>query len=631
MVEGITKREEWGSRMGLILAAAGNAVGIGNFLRFPAKAADSGGGAFMIPYVLALLLLGIPMMWVEWGIGRYGGKFGHGSTPGMFDRMWKHPIAKYLGVIGVALPLLFAMYYTFIESWTLGYAWESLTGGYKNANDMEIYLQEYQGAVSTTNFFPSFTTTIAFFAIVLAMNIFIIARGVAKGIELLAKIAMPTLFVFALVMMVRVFTLSPDKGTVAEGLNFIWNPDFTKLGLIAVWVTAAGQIFYTLSIGTGSLECYASYLKETDDVVLTGLTTSATNEFVEVILGGSISIPATAVFFGADQIGPIAAKGTFNLGLVAMPEVLRGLGNVEIFGTIWYLLLFFASLTSSVALAYPVIAFFKDELKWKHLKSSIVLAIIWLAGSIPIIAFLKYGYLDEIDFWVGTLFLIIFAAIEVIIFAWIFPKKKNWHTMTHEELRNHVYTFGLSESIDEMHKGADIKVPRIFFFIIKYITPVYLLALIILWPVQELEEKAHPKPAIMESINYNGKFTSKITKDSDKNEIVDKLKELIQAGKKNYKAESTVSIDTLGNVTSAEVRCDDGNIKKLVGDLLLARKYKPYTPKNSNLSEPATFDVVIDGLYTKPYIWGARIQMLVVYAFFAFLTYWAWRKRRTTQ
>src|SRR3972149_9728031 len=94
-----TPRERWGTRIGLILAAAGNAIGIGNLLRFPAQAGQNGGGAFMIPYVVSLLLFGLPIMWVAWTIGRYGGRFGHGSLPGMFDKMWSRPISKYLGVL----------------------------------------------------------------------------------------------------------------------------------------------------------------------------------------------------------------------------------------------------------------------------------------------------------------------------------------------------------------------------------------------------------------------------------------------------------------------------------------------------------------------------------------------------
>ena len=112
-------RARWGSRMGLIMAMAGNAIGLGNFLRFPVKAAANGGGAFMIPYLAALVLLGIPLMWTEWTIGRYGGRHGHGTAPGMLSSMWKSRYAKYVGAIGLMIPFIIVVYYTFIESWTL--------------------------------------------------------------------------------------------------------------------------------------------------------------------------------------------------------------------------------------------------------------------------------------------------------------------------------------------------------------------------------------------------------------------------------------------------------------------------------------------------------------------------------
>ena len=129
MADAPAEREQWGSRLGLILAAAGNAIGIGNLLRFPGQAANNGGGAFMIPYVVSLIIFGLPMMWVAWTIGRYAAKFGHGTTPGQFDRIWGNPAAKYLGVLGVAIPLIFCLYYTYIEAWCLGYFWHYLTGG----------------------------------------------------------------------------------------------------------------------------------------------------------------------------------------------------------------------------------------------------------------------------------------------------------------------------------------------------------------------------------------------------------------------------------------------------------------------------------------------------------------------
>ena len=104
-------REQWGSRIGLILAMAGNAVGLGNFLRFPVQATQNGGGTFMIPYFIAFLLVGIPLVWIEWGVGRHGGSHGHGSTPGMFESLWRNPVAKYLGVLGLFLPLVVLIYY----------------------------------------------------------------------------------------------------------------------------------------------------------------------------------------------------------------------------------------------------------------------------------------------------------------------------------------------------------------------------------------------------------------------------------------------------------------------------------------------------------------------------------------
>lgn len=127
-------RETWKTRTGIILAVAGSAVGLGNFLRFPVQAAQNGGGAFMIPYFISFLLLGIPLMWIEWTAGRFGGGFGHGTAPGIFHSMWqKSRFIKYFGIIGIFGPVLIFMYYTYVESWLLGYAFFSITGRYAQA------------------------------------------------------------------------------------------------------------------------------------------------------------------------------------------------------------------------------------------------------------------------------------------------------------------------------------------------------------------------------------------------------------------------------------------------------------------------------------------------------------------
>src|SRR5512136_3210327 len=130
------KRETWGSRLGIILAVAGSAIGLGNFLRFPVQVASNGGGAFMIPYFISLFLLGIPLMWIEWTLGRYGGGFGHGTAPGIFHNLWnKNRFIKYFGVIGIFGPLVIFIYYTYIESWTLAYSFFALTGKYSSLSD----------------------------------------------------------------------------------------------------------------------------------------------------------------------------------------------------------------------------------------------------------------------------------------------------------------------------------------------------------------------------------------------------------------------------------------------------------------------------------------------------------------
>lgn len=451
---------------------AGNAIGLGNFLRFPRQAALNGGGAFLIPYFAALLLLGIPLMWVEWAMGRYGGRHGHGTAPGMFARMWHHPAAKYLGALGIAIPLCFVMYYTYIEGWTFAYACFSAVKHYWGIDtfaEMSRFLGEFQGKVDISagaRFFNGPWVALAFFLIALGINVYVLWHGVAKGIERLAKIAMPILFLFAMVLVVRViFIGTPDpsqpENSVAAGFAYLWNPDFSRLGSPSVWLAAAGQIFFTLSIGNASIQAYASYVKADDDIALTGLTTSATNEFVEVILGGSIAIPVAVAFFGLAQTQQIAQAGSFDLGFQAMPLIFQKMGVLgPLWGALWFGLLFIAGITSSVALSQPMISFFQDELGWPRKRAVALTGLAILSGGLPCVFFLKHGFLDEMDFWAGTFLLVVFAVTEVIIFAWIFGIDRGWAEIT---------------------RGADIRLPRFVKVVIKYVTPAYLIAILIAW------------------------------------------------------------------------------------------------------------------------------------------------------
>jgi len=163
-------RDSWGSRLGIIMAVAGSAIGLGNFLRFPAKAASNGGGAFMIPYFVSLFLLGIPLMWIEWTLGRYGGGFEHGTAPGIFHSLWKkNRFIKYFGVIGIFGPLVIFIYYTYIECWTLAYSFFSLFGKYHAVTTqagMQAFLRGFQGLEQNT-YFHGIGTAYLFFIVTL--------------------------------------------------------------------------------------------------------------------------------------------------------------------------------------------------------------------------------------------------------------------------------------------------------------------------------------------------------------------------------------------------------------------------------------------------------------------------------
>ena len=254
-------RDSWGSRLGIIMAVAGSAVGLGNFLRFPVQAAKNGGGAFMIPYFVALLLVGIPLMWVEWAIGRYGGGFEHSTAPGVFQSLWKkNRFIKYFGIIGIFGPLVIMIYYTYIESWTLAYSFFSLAQKYAGIMDksaMQSFLRGFQG-LEKNQYFSSISTAYVFFLITFITNMVVLRHGIRGGIERFCKIAIPVLFVFGAILAVRVLTLGsqvidkPDWNIV-NGLGFLWNPDFSLLKSAKVWLAATGQIFFTLSVGIGRL------------------------------------------------------------------------------------------------------------------------------------------------------------------------------------------------------------------------------------------------------------------------------------------------------------------------------------------------------------------------------------------
>jgi SNF family Na+-dependent transporter len=412
------KRETWATKIGLILAAAGNAIGLGNILRFPSKVALYGGGAFMVPYFISLFLLGLPLMILEWVIGRYAGSKGHGSMIGIMGVFFNQSsLPRIVGSLGVAIPFLIVCYYIYIESWTLGFAFLSL---FKKLPQSIEYTDPNLALIPFLKFYKEYTQpsllAILFLLITLVLNWYILKRGVVKGIELTAKIGLPLLFLMGIFLSIVSLSINNWKGI--EGLYFIFKPDFSKLTDPQVWVEASGQIFFTLSLAMGAIATYASYVKKNEDVVKVGIYTALLNELAEIGIGASIAIPAAFAIFGASSIPQLAQEGTFRLGFMSMPAILAILPFGYIFSFIWFFLLFIAAFTSSLALIQPLVAFFEDELEFSH-HLAVNLSMVMVAFGAFLSAFIP-GFLDELDFWAGAVFLILFAFIEILVFVWLF-------------------------------------------------------------------------------------------------------------------------------------------------------------------------------------------------------------------
>lgn len=443
--------EGWKSRTGLVLAMAGNAVGLGNFLRFPAKAIENGGGSFIIPYLVCFLLIGLPMLFVEWSMGRFGGQAGHHSTPFILHAMNRQKLWKYVGALGIFTNIAVAAYYCYIESWTLSYIYHSLAGTFNGKS-----LDEVQGLFEQNTREPGLATFF-FWILCLALNTWVLSRGLSNGVEKVAKIGMPLLILFGIVLAIQGLTLKGSKGSGLLGFEMLWTPNFDSVLNPKIWLAAAGQIFFTLSIGMGTIQCYASYLRQKDDIALNAMSAGWMNGFVEVVLGGAIVIPIAVGYLGPEKVMELAGS-KWGLGFQTLPHLFQQWGAFfsVMSGVMWFGLLFFAGITSSLAMGTPCIGFLQDEFGWKREKAALAFGLVVLVLGLPTVLWYRHGVFDEFDYWAGEVALVIFALLEIILFAWVFGMKKGWREIT---------------------DGADIEVPVSFKFIIKYVTPAMLLAI----------------------------------------------------------------------------------------------------------------------------------------------------------
>lgn len=479
--------ETWTTRLGVILAVTGSAVGLGNFLRFPGLAAQYGGGAFMIAYVCAFLFLGLPIAFAEWAMGRYGGMHGHNSSPGIYRVIWKNRIAPYFGILSMIVPVGIYMYYVYIESWCLAYATRYLFGAMDFGTEPSRYKEFFEHFAGLHGHGESLATpgegilgsAVFFLVVCFLLNFVLIYRGLSKGIEWFCRWAMPALVICAVIVLIRVLTLgTPDPAkpdqNVLNGLGYMWNP--VKSGAMLapgevpksfwesladpeMWMKAAGQIFFSLSVGFGIIITYASYVKKDDDIALSSLTACAGNEFCEVVLGGLITVPAAFVFLGP-QIGAQLGNA-FALGFMALPNVFNQMPVGSLFGFLFFFLLFLAAITSSLSMLQPAVALLEEGLGLTRRASVAVLGFITAIGSAGVVIFSKdLIALDTLDFWIGTFAIYLLATFQTILFGWV---------------------LGVEKGMAELRRGAEIRIPEFYKYIIKYITPLYLLVVFALW------------------------------------------------------------------------------------------------------------------------------------------------------
>ncbi|MFN0204576.1 MAG: sodium-dependent transporter [Bacteroidia bacterium] len=598
----IQNKEHWGSRIGLILAMAGNAVGLGNFLRFPMQAIQNGGGAFLIPYLVCFVLLGIPLLWTEWAIGRYGGKQGYHTAPFLLQSLQpKYKIWRYLGALGIFTNLAIASYYCYVESWSLSYMFYSLFGSFSQLEKQSEIAAFFVKYVSSPN-----TISITAWLVCLGLNTWVLSKELSKGVEMVGKIGMTLLLLFGIVLAVKGVTLREgEQGALYSGmlgLNFLWTPDFSTIWNVKVWLAAAGQVFFTLSLGAGAVQCYASYLKEKEDIALNAMAAGWMNEFVEVVLGSSIIIPISIGYFGIEEVQKLIANGGgLGLGFQTLPFLFQQWGKfgAAFFGFIWFALLFFAGITSSLAMGTPVVAFLQDHFDWKKTWAALLFGGVTLLLGLPTVLYFQHGVFDEFDYWAGTVALVVFALIEVILFVWIFGLNKAWA---------------------EINEGAEIKIPIVFKYILGFVTPILLL-LVFLGSL--LTPAKVPPTAIASGKRIVGKDTVMTYDTIPQNEWRCAVDSLRQGKGYSLDNQSIVAMLTHQGIQDKIIETDTA-----IRRTKRSKKYKA----EDILSKVETYQTEIIQLRAKRnYSNFARIILAFVFLFTLALVFWAGKREEKAE
>lgn len=398
------KRENWGSKLGFIMAAAGSAVGLGNIWRFPYTAGENGGSAFILIYIGFAFIIGLSVMLAELALGRRTERAAVGAFK-KYDSRW-----GFVGVLGVISAFLIMGFYPVVGGWSLAYVFKSLTGLLSSAD---------YGGVFTT-FIKSPVQPLLWMLAFLLLNVVIVARGISGGIEKAGKVLMPTLFGILILLAIKSVSL---EGASA-GLEFLFKPDFSKVTGQTI-LAALGQAFFSLSLGMGCMITYGSYLGKSEKLPSNALIVT-TLDTVVAILAGIVIFPALFAFGVAPTEGP-------GLVFVILPSVFAHMGNIGVLvSAVFFITLVVAALTSSVSLLEVVVSYLIDQKNMKRknavfLSSSImvvtgILSSLSLGKDSPLKLF-NTPIFDWFDILTDKIFLAIGGLLLAVFIGWVVNKQ----------------------------------------------------------------------------------------------------------------------------------------------------------------------------------------------------------------
>ena len=436
------KRSSFSGKLGFVLATAGSAVGLGNIWRFPYLAAKYGGGIFLLVYLILAVTFGFALMCAEIAIGRKSGV----SAIGAYKKLDKR--CSFIGLLAAIVPMIILPYYSVIGGWIIKYLGVFVTGNMANA--------------ATDGYFESFiaqpTEPIGWFMLFMGLTALVVLFGVEKGIEKVSKIMMPVLVV--LTVFIAVYSMCMPGAF--EGVLYYITPDFSKFSATTV-LSAIGQLFYSMSLAMGIMITYGSYMKK-DVNIESSVKQIELFDTGIAFFAGLMIVPAVFAFSGGDESA--LGKGP-GLMFITLPKVFESMTGGSIVGAVFFILVLFAALTSSISLMETVVSIFMDKFGWNRKLTCILVFLFCVALGLPSslgfgvlsdITIMNFSFLDFFDFISNSVLMPIVAFLTCIFVGYVIKPK----TLT-----------------DEIESSGQFKRKKMFVVIIKYIAPVCIILILV--------------------------------------------------------------------------------------------------------------------------------------------------------